>query len=100
MTEEMENTNAANAANGANGDNISGFEDILNGIDLDKLLSLMEMLQSPIEDKNIKFLEALKPLLSEERAPKVEKAVKVMKMYDIYLVLKDSGMLSGLSDLI
>jgi hypothetical protein len=78
----------------------SGFEDILNGIDLDKLLSLMEMLQSPIEDKNIRFLEALKPLLSEDRAPKVEKAVKVMKMYDIYLVLKDSGMLSGLSDLI
>jgi hypothetical protein len=91
LTEEMENINT---------DETSGLEDILNGIDIDKLLSLMEMLQSPIEDKNIKFLEALGPLLSEERAPKVQKAIKVMKMYDIYLVLKESGMLSGLSDLI
>jgi hypothetical protein len=77
-------------------EDLSGFEDILNGIDLDKLLSLTEMMQTPVEDKNIRFLEALKPLLSEERAPKVDRAVKLMKMYDIYLVLKDSGMLSGL----
>ncbi|MDR0943995.1 MAG: hypothetical protein LBM41_05630 [Ruminococcus sp.] len=89
--EQVENTNT---------EDLSGFEEILEGIDLDKLLSLMEMLQSPIEDKNIRFLEALGPLLSEERAPKIKKAVKVMKMYDIYQALKDSGMLAGLSEMI
>jgi hypothetical protein len=94
MTENMENINTQTE------EDMSGFEDLLNGIDLDKILALMEMLQSRSEDNNVKFLLALKPLLSEERAPKVEKAVKMMKMYDIYMALKDSGMLAGLSNMI
>ncbi|MDR0987728.1 MAG: hypothetical protein LBL98_08570 [Ruminococcus sp.] len=77
-----------------------GLEDLFNSIDLDKILELINILSNPPSDKNVNFLLALKPLLSEERAPKVEKAVKILKMYDIYQTLKESGMLSGLSDLI
>ncbi|MDR0904031.1 MAG: hypothetical protein LBM59_05305 [Ruminococcus sp.] len=77
-----------------------GLEDLFNNIDLDKILELINLLSNPPSDKNVNFLLALKPLLSEDRAPKVEKAVKILKMYDIYQTLKESGMLSGLSDLI
>jgi hypothetical protein len=73
---------------------------LFDNIDFDKLLEMVNLLSNPPTDKNIEFLKALKPLLSEERAPKVEKAVKVLKMYDIYLKLKESGMLSSLQDLI
>jgi hypothetical protein len=77
-----------------------GLEDLFNNIDLDKILEIINLFSNPPADKNVNFLLALKPLLSEERAPKVEKAVKILKMYDIYLKLKESGMLSNLSDFI
>jgi hypothetical protein len=76
------------------------MEEALENIDIEQLLGLVEMLSNPPEDKNIDFLMALKPILSDDRAPKVEKAVKILKMYDIYAKLKESGMLSSLENLI
>jgi hypothetical protein len=98
LTETAEN-NTAQAGESVDFDT-SAFDNLFDGIDLSMILDLMNTLSNPKEDKNVNFLLALKPLLSEERAPKVEKAVRVLKMYDIYTVLKDSGMLSGLSDII
>jgi hypothetical protein len=83
-----------------NTESTEGLEDLFNNIDLDKILELIKLFSNPPTDKNVNFLLALKPLLSEERAPKVEKAVKILKMYDIYQKLKESGMLSNLSDFI
>ena len=45
------------------------------------------------EDKNAGLLLALKPLLKEERQAKVDKAVKMLKLFAVWSVLKDSGLL-------
>ena len=47
-------------------------------------------------DKNAEFLLALKPLLREERQSKVDKAVKMLKLFTVWTVLKDSGLLNDL----
>ena len=41
-------------------------------------------------------LLALKPLLREERQSKVDKAVKMLKLFTVWTVLKDSGLLNDL----
>jgi hypothetical protein len=94
MDENMDNIAAENTGES------SGFEDLFADIDIEQLLGLAALLSNPPPDKNIEFLKALKPVLSEERAPKVEKCVKVLKMYDLYQTLKESGMLSSLSGII
>ncbi len=52
------------------------------------------------DDKNIALLTALKPHLSEEKQYKVDKAVKIMHMFEIYSVLKESGLLKDIDKLL
>lgn len=47
-------------------------------------------------DKYCCLLSALKPLLSEERQLKAEQAIRILKLYNAYTVLKDSGMIDKL----
>lgn len=47
------------------------------------------------DDDNIRFLMALRPLLSEEKQPKIDKAVKILKLINLLPVIKDSGLLGG-----
>jgi hypothetical protein len=74
----------------------AAINDLFGNVDLSQILGLVGMFTAPKEDKNVNFLMALKPLLSEERATKVDMAVRVLKMIGIYSVLKDSGMISGI----
>ena len=46
------------------------------------------------EDDNIRFLLALKPLLSEERRTRTDTAMKLMKMMKLLLALTESGIFS------
>jgi hypothetical protein len=95
--------NFENGTNPVNDENTADFADfggLFDGVDIEKLLELIALLSNPMEDKNIDFLLALKPVLSDTNAPKVEKAVRLMKLYDTYLKLKESGMLSAISGLI
>ena len=64
------------------------------GFDMGMLFKLMQLFQSDAsEDKNSSLLMALKPHLSEEKQAKVDKAVKLMKLYTIWTVVKESGIL-------
>lgn len=47
------------------------------------------------DDDNIRFLMALRPLLSEEKRPKIDKAVKMLKLINLLPIIKDSGILGG-----
>ncbi len=67
----------------------SGFD-----FDLNRLLTIGQVMGSVSEDKNAELLLALRPLLKEERQAKVDKAVKMLKLFAVWSVLKDSGMLS------
>lgn len=46
------------------------------------------------EDDNIRFLLALKPLLSEERRARTDTAMKLMKMMKLLPALTESGIFS------
>jgi hypothetical protein len=90
--------NRASEASGENeGESTSGLFD---GIDFSQILQIISLLSDPPKDKNVDFLAALKPLMSEDKQPKIERAVKLLKLYDMYEVLKENGILTGISDLI
>ncbi len=47
-------------------------------------------------DKNTDLIIALKPHLSEEKAIKADKAVKLLKLLALWTVIKDSGLLKDI----
>ena len=73
-------------------------DDSGGGMDFDfsKLLMMGQVMSSVSGDKNAELLIALKPLLKEERQAKVDKAVKMLKLFAVFSVLKESGMLNDL----
>lgn len=68
----------------------------MGDFDFTKILKVQEIMNKASNDKNAEFLLALKPLLREERQQKVDKAVKMLKLFAVWTVLKDSGMLNDL----
>ncbi|MGN0599609.1 MAG: hypothetical protein ACI4JK_06900 [Oscillospiraceae bacterium] len=58
------------------------------------LMSLMSGLSK--NDKNCDLLIALKPLLSKDKQPRVDKAVKLLRLLNIYSELKESGALGSI----
>lgn len=63
------------------------------GFDIGKLIELSSMMNSTKNDEDAALLLALKPHLKEERQQKVDKAVKLLKMLNIWKTLKDTGIL-------
>ena len=66
------------------------------GFNIGSMMAIMSLLGSAENDKNSELLLALKPLLKEERQAKVDKAVKMLKLYSVWTILKDSGMLNDI----
>ena len=65
---------------------------LFSGLDPDmliRMLSLFETLNQP--DDNERFLLALKPLLREENRTKVDSAIRLLKLFTILPLIKDSG---------
>lgn len=64
--------------------------------DIGALMSLAGRLKDAGgNDDNVNFLIALRPLLSEEKRPKIDRAVKILKIINLLPILKDSGILGG-----
>lgn len=51
-------------------------------------------------DKNCDLLTALKPHLCPERQVKIDKAVKLLKLYNLFVTARESGLLNDLGNLI
>lgn len=67
---------------------------IFDNFDFSMLTKLQDIMGAVSQnDKNTDLLLALKPHLKEERQPKIDKAIKIMKLLAVWKVLKDSGML-------
>ena len=65
-------------------------------LDVSKLLALQTIMQSANkQDKNIDLLLALRPLLKEENQVKIDRLVKIFKLFAVYPALKESGLLGG-----
>lgn len=79
---------------GENGGESGGLFDGLNADMLMKLMSLFGSMNQ--QDDNERFLLALKPLLGEEKRRKVDTAVKMLKLFALLPILKESGLFGGL----
>ena len=76
----------------------------LAGVSPDMVNAMMRM--APLfsalqqEDDTTRLLQALRPLLSEERRRKVDRAIQMVRMLRLLPMLQESGMLSSLLKLI
>lgn len=64
------------------------------GLNLTALASVGKVMNS--DDDRIRFIEALKPLLSSSRQKKADEAEKMLRLMSALPALKDSGLLNGL----
>ena len=64
--------------------------------DLGKLMTIGQMLSQAGSDDTEKLILALKPHLSSARAVRAEKAVKLLRLWRIAGVLRESGMIGEL----
>lgn len=80
-------------------DNPKNNNDMPN-IDFSKIFQLIQMFNSTSNSKDTALLLAIKPYLTSERQSKVDKAIKLMKIYDIFTTAKSSGLLNSLDTLI
>lgn len=70
--------------------------DTSGGFDMGKLLQLQGIIaQASKPDKNVEFLLALKPLLKDENKTKIDRLVKIFKLFAVYPALRESGLLGG-----
>lgn len=71
-------------------------ENILNSMDMDPktmaaIASVMGKLSQSRDDEKTRFIAALRPLLSEKRRQRADQAIKIMQLFEILPLLKDSG---------
>lgn len=72
-------------------------ENILSGMmDMDPktmaaIASVMGKLGQSRDDDRTRFIAALRPLLSEKRRQRADQAIKIMQLFEILPLLKDSG---------
>ena len=73
----------------------SGGVGAFGGLDLEtitKLASVMELLQSESRDPRVELLAALRPLLGEERRPKVDQAARMLQLFSLLPKIKELGL--------
>ncbi len=84
--------------NGDNGEEErESSEGLFSGLDpemLIKMFALFETLNQP--DDNERFLLALKPLLREENRAKIDSAIRLIKLFSLLPILRESGILGRL----
>ena len=58
--------------------------------DMSAIMNAVNMLKSGNDDRRVKLLVALRPYLSEERKPRLDRAIKLIKLYSVMPLLKDT----------
>lgn len=66
---------------------------MLNGDELRSVMSIISRLKSAGNDSRSQLLTALKPHLSEPRREKVDTAIKILKLIELFPYIKESGLL-------
>lgn len=84
-------------------DALSGLMGLLggdSGIDIGTVMQLGEVIsRSGENDKDRELLMALRPHLCEERQQKLDRAVKMLRLWSVFTALKESGLLGKLGDM-
>lgn len=68
----------------------------LPNLDIGKLMKVQQLLSQQRENDSTALLRALKPHLSEKSQKKADEAVRILQLLDLWPLLKESGLLSGL----
>lgn len=71
----------------------SSIFDGINPQELNTIMSLIGKFNSSGNDPRANLLNALKPHLSEPRREKVDTAIKLLKIIELFPLLKESGIL-------
>lgn len=92
----FDGTNSSeNAAEGLSGAEAEGSGGGLNPLSLIQLLGA-----ASADDKDCGLLLALRPHLSEEKQRRLDKAVKLLKLYNIFVTMRENGMLNDLENML
>lgn len=70
-------------------------DNLFSDIDISKIIQLVSIIGSgsSSDDPDTALLLALKPHLKEEKQKKVDKAIKFLKIYTLFISAKESGIL-------
>lgn len=64
-------------------------------------MAIMQLIGSmSVQDKNCDLLLALREHLSPEKQQKIDKAIKLMKLYNIFIAMRENGMLDDMEKLL
>lgn len=98
LAEDDEGDNVSDSDNDSGRrDNTEQSDGLFSGLDpemLLKMFALFEALNQP--DDNERFLLALKPILREENRAKIDSAIRLLKLFTLLPILKDSGIFGKL----
>ena len=70
------------------------------GLGINPLAIMQLMGAMSASDKNCDLLTALRPHLGVEKQKRLDKALKLLKLYNIFITMRDSGMLKDLEKLL
>ncbi|MDR1891884.1 MAG: hypothetical protein LBQ48_02570 [Oscillospiraceae bacterium] len=73
-----------------------GKSDSPPDIDMGAIIRMLGMFKNSQDDSRSKLLLSLKPHLSEERGEKVDQAIKILRIIDLWPVISQSGLLNGI----
>ena len=85
--------NTASAIFGANR-NDEQTQNNTNASTIDNIGKLGNLLSG--NDERTAFVEAMKPLLSEDRQQKADEVIKILRLIRLVPILRESGLLNGL----
>lgn len=89
--------NSENFDNCSNNAESGQSDGLFSGLDpelLIRLMAIMDTMNQP--DDNERFLLALRPLLREENRPKIDSAVRLLKLMTLLPFIRESGLLDKL----
>lgn len=72
---------------------LGGITDMLNGDELRSIMSIISRLKTTGDDSRVQLLNALKPHLSDPRREKVDTAIKLLKLLELWPFIKESGII-------
>ena len=71
-----------------------------DGFGIDPLILMQLIGAATASDKNCDLLKALRPHLSQEKQQKLDRAVKLLKLYNVFVTMRESGMLNDLEKML
>ena len=71
-----------------------------DGFGIDPVAIMQLIGAATAKDKNCDLLKALRPHLSHEKQQKLDRAVKLLKLYNVFITMRENGMLSNFENIL